>query len=462
MSSYKVLFCNPPWWADEVELSYRKRFRPYSTRYRRWERGVRSGSRWPHTYVGASSPNSPVFSDYLPFPFFLSYAASYVKENVNKDSEVVLRDSIARAESYQDFYDYIEREQFTHIIIESASPSWEHDKKVIEKIHNISRDSRIAVAGPISAMGQRILNELPVNAVLKGEFEKNSLKFVNGEEGIIEHNLLTIEEMNASPFPAFDDLAMPFYCDHNPLGQKFPQFQIWSSRGCPFKCIFCVWPATMTGNDPDGLTRRTVRYYSPEYVESLINHGIEKYGFKSIYFDDDTFNLGTSHVRKMCEVMKRVGLPWSAMCRADTIKMEIWQEMKDAGCFGVKLGFESGDQSVVDRIVNKHLDLTYAGEVVRHLKDIGMTVHGTFTYGLPGETYENMRTTQEYIKSLPFDSVQESGTAEIEGTPLASLRNSGSLEAYPDANLPSLTPIYLDGRKRALEVITELRESESK
>jgi radical SAM superfamily enzyme YgiQ (UPF0313 family) len=216
----------------------------------------------------------------------------------------------------------------------------------------------------------------------------------------------------------------------------------------------------MTGNDPDGLSRRTVRYYSPEYVEGLINYGIKKFGFKSIYFDDDTFNLGTSHVRKMCEVMKRVNLPWSAMCRADTIKMELWQEMKNSGCFGVKLGFESGDQNVVDKIVNKHLDLEYAGNVVKHLKKIGMTVHGTFTYGLPGESIESMKRTKQYIKSLPFDSVQESGTAEIEGTPLAKLRSVGSLEAYPDANLTSVTPIYLDGRKRALDVIQELRDVE--
>jgi hypothetical protein len=71
-----------------------------------------------------------------------------------------------------------------------------------------------------------------------------------------------------------------------------------------------------------------------------------------------------------------------------------------------------------------------------------------------------MRQTKKYIASLPFDSIQESGTAEIEGTPLAKLRSAGSLEAYPDANLPAITPVYLDGRKRALDVIVELRDAE--
>ena len=453
----KVLFTNPPWWGSEVKVTKTSRILRRKSFANRWERGVRSGSRWPHTYIGRSSPGNPIFGDYLPFPFFLAYAASYVQAGIGEKGKVVLRDSIARSESYEEFYRFVLENGFSHIIFESASPSWEHDKKIILEIRKQNPDVQIAVAGPISSLGKQIIQELGVEAVLKGEFEKNSLKFVNGQRGVFEHDLLTTEEMNSSPYPYFEDEVMKIYWDANPHGQKAPHFQLWSSRGCPFKCIFCVWPATMTGNDPEGQSRRSVRYYSPEYVEGLITEAKERFGFQSIYFDDDTFNLGTSHVSKMCEVMKRVGLPWSAMCRADTIKMEIWESMRDAGCFGVKLGFESGDQQVVDRIVNKHLDLDYAAEVVRHLKKLGMTVHGTFTYGLPGETKSNMERTRQYIESLPFDSVQESGTAEIEGTPLAKLREVGSLEAYPEANLPDETPVYLDGRKRALQIIEEMR-----
>lgn len=453
----KILFSNPPWWGNQVTITKKSKYLRRKSDFVKWERGVRSGSRWPHTYIGRSAPGNPVFGDYLPFPFFLAYAASYVQEGIGSKGTVVLRDSIARSESYEDYFNFVKENQFTHIVFESASPSWEHDKQIIERVKRENPGLIIAVAGPISSLGDKIINEQGVQAVLKGEFEKNSLKFVKGTLGVLDHDLLTIEEMNSSPYPYFEDEVMRIYWDNNPIGQKAPHFQVWSSRGCPFKCIFCVWPATMTGNDPEGLSRRTVRYYTPEYMEGLITHAVEKYGFRSVYFDDDTFNLGTSHVSKMCEVMKSIQLPWSAMCRADTIKMDIWKIMKDAGCFGVKLGFESGDQQVVDRIVNKHLDLDYAAKVVHHIKSLGMTVHGTFTYGLPGETKRNMEKTRQYIRSLPFDSVQESGTAEIEGTPLAQLRKLGSLEAYPEANLPEETPIYLDGRKRALQIIQEMR-----
>ena len=78
-------------------------------------------------------------------------------------------------------------------------------------------------------------------------------------------------------------------------------------------------------------------------------------------------------------------------------------------------GVESGSQVVVDKIVNKHLDLKYVQEVVSYIRSLDMSVHRTFTYGLPGETKEDMIRTKKFIKDTNCSTVQESGTAEIEG-----------------------------------------------
>jgi len=124
------------------------------------------------------------------------------------------------------------------------------------------------------------------------------------------------------------------------------------------------------------------------------------------------------------------------MCRADGISRAAWQEMKRTGCFGVKIGFESGNQQVVDRIVNKRLDLAAARDTVAFLHELGMTIHGTFTYGLPGETREQMRDTKRFIHELVkagMSTYQESGCAEIEGAPLRTLAERGTLVAFPDA-----------------------------
>ncbi len=300
-------------------------------------------------------------------------------------------------------------------------------------LHRAVPRSRIVIAGPIASKGKELLERLPIHACIRGEYEKGVVRVLEGASGLIDFDLLTPEEMNAAPFPYFDALHAHRYLDTNPRGVEVPQAQVWSSRGCPYKCIFCVWPATMTGNDPDGTAKRTVRHYGPDYMEAFLTEIVGKYGFRSIYFDDDTFNLGSRHVERMCAVMRKIGLPWAAMCRADTSSMELWAEMKASGCYGVKIGFESGSQTVIDTIVNKRLNLDYARQAVAEVKRVGMTVHGTFTYGLPGETHEQMLETRRYADSLGLDTRQESGCAEIEGTPLHTLAQSGSLQRYSGA-----------------------------
>lgn len=391
-------------------------------------------------------------------PFFMTYAASYVAREIG--AEVVLRDSIARRESYESYWSYIRNNQFDFIFIESATPSWDEDSKTIRQIHKLSPKTQIVVCGPITSVkAQEILEQFPVVACIKGEYEKGSVAVVNGKRGVIEHELLTVAEMNAAPWPLYDEAVATAYFDRNPRGVKLPQAQLWASRGCPYKCIFCVWPAAMTGNDPTGEGKRTVRYYTAKTLEPFLRHIIEKHGYRSVYFDDDTFNLGNQHTIEMSEMMARIGLSWSAMCRADTIKMETWSVMKQSGCYGVKLGFESGNQYVVDKIVNKHLDLKYAAEVVHHLRKLGMSVHGTFTIGLPGETPEQVAETIQFAHALPLNSRQISGTAEIEGTPLHTLRGKGSLAKYEGATMDANYRREVDGNKKAQQMAMELQSS---
>jgi radical SAM superfamily enzyme YgiQ (UPF0313 family) len=442
-----ILFTNPPWWEPTGKL------------WPRFRAGVRAGSRWPFTYEAYRAfPHTPIPGAYAPYPFFMGYAAPYLEKMTG--ARVTLRDSIALRESVASYWRFITTQNWDFIFLESATPSWAIDQEYIRGLHNAQPHAKIVLCGPIASSNpEEIFAKLPVHACIQGEYEKGSVEVVNGESGLIRHDLLTAKEMNAAPHPWFEARMNWRYFDSNPKGQKFPHLQLWSSRGCPYKCIFCVWPATMTGNDPEGNAPRSVRHYTRDYLQPFIEKCLREATIRSVYFDDDTFNLGGKHTLEMCAMMRDLKVPWSAMCRADTIKMEVWNEMKTSGCFGVKLGFESGNQFVVDKIVNKHLDLQYAAEVVRHLKKIGMTVHGTFTYGLPGETPEQMQDTKRYIASLPLDTVQESGTAEIEGTPLATLRRTGALKAYEKAKMGENYDRQVDGNKKYQQLARTLQEA---
>lgn len=425
----KVLFSNPPWWQGQTLHPL-----PDGRARTLYRAGVRAGSRWPFTFPLDHGPDDYRFGSYLPYPFFMGHAATWTARATG--ARVRLRDSVALKESYERYYDYLKAERFDVIVIESASPSWEHDKGVMAEIVRRLPHTRFIVAGPITAHGKALLDEAPnVMAAVRGEYEKGVVKVLAGATGVVDFDLLTADEMNGAPFPYFDHVIAHRYCDTNPVGQQFPQAQVLSSRGCPYKCIFCVWPATMTSDDPDGTGKRVVRQYSAEYMEAFLTDLVRRYGFRSVYFDDDTFNLGDRHVERMCAVMRKVGVPWSAMCRADTSSLHLWREMKESGCFGVKIGFESGNQQVVDEIVNKRLDLDEARRAAFEIKRVGMTLHGTFTFGLPGETPAQMADTEAYMASLPLDSCQTSGCAEIEGAPLHTLGRVSSLKSYPGARL---------------------------
>jgi hypothetical protein len=137
---------------------------------------------------------------------------------------------------------------------------------------------------------------------------------------------------------------------------------------------------------------------------------------RSVYFDDDTFNIGNERVQAIARGMKKLGIPWAAMCRADTSSLETFRVMAESGCYAVKFGIESGAQELVDNC-QKHLDLEHVRASVRLLKGLGVWVHTTWTWGLPGETRETIKATQRFFRQLQPSSTQESRCTPFPGTP---------------------------------------------
>lgn len=436
-----VLFWNPPWFEFDFKDGKRE-----------IRKGVRSGSRWPHTVPYHTTPGDYTFGYYSPYPHFLGAAATYTQKHTK--AKVSFRDSIALQESYQSGFDWVKRQEPDLIFIETATPSWDHDKKLIAYLATVVPQAKIAIGGTIATtMGQTILKSSPnVVAVMKGEMEKNCVKVIEGATGIVEFDLMTQDEMNLAPFPYYDNSIAHLYCDSNPIGTTFPHAQVMASRGCMFKCEFCAWPATMTGNDPDGSKPRKVRFYGNGYMGDYLGQLKAKYHYRSIYFDDDTFNLSDRHTSAMCGVMRKVQLPWGAMCRADTSSDEVWKEMKDSGCYGVKIGFETGSQRIIDKVIGKKLDLKAAEETRWKLHKLGLSVHGTFMLGHPSETPEEKKETLAMIDRLKLTpefngSYQLSATAVIEGTPLHNIVKGDHLKAYPEAVIDHNFQFATDGAK---------------
>lgn len=413
-----VAFLNPPFWALEPI--------PNNPTEKYIRRGIRAGSRWPMTMASNFIPDHFQLGSYVPAPIFMQSAAAWVQRYC-PEATVILRDSIARGESYQTFDEWWQTAGVTHVILEVGASSWEHDLRYIKAMKRSVPTLRLAVAGPpVRDFSKQ--NHPEVDAWLLGEYEKNAVKFVNGQSGVIGFDLLTKNELATAPFPMFDEDCWWHYADSNPKGAKIPELQLWASRGCWAVCNFCSFPATMTNDDPLGKGGRKVRFYNIDWLHSFIITRMEKAmadgkPLATIRFDGDTENCSDKHTLAICKMMKQIGLPWSMMCRADTSSPEVWKAMKDSGCFGVKLGFESGSDRIVNEVVGKKLDLRAAADTARYLRSIGLEVHGTFMIGHPTETPEEVQMTHDFIKELyatnGLSSHQLSGTATLDGTPLA-------------------------------------------
>lgn len=412
-----ALFANFPWWTQENGVL---------------RRGIRAGSRWPFTFPSAFYPDQFRFGQYTPAPFFLQSAAAWAQRDLGSASNVVMRDSIARGESYETFFRAMKSLNPDALVIETGAASWEHDRQLLAHLKQMFPAMRIAVAGPTAKTAHdehaKSGNAAHVDAWLLGEYEKNATLFLKGAGGLLGFDLLTRDEMNTQPYPVYDEDVWWHYWDACPIGVKPPELQIWASRGCYARCHFCSFPATMTNNDPLGLGGRKIRFYDTAWLEPMIRERMEratKSGkpLASVRFDGDTENASDKHTLAICEMMKRIGLPWSMMCRADTSSREVWQAMKDSGCFGVKIGFESAVDRIVNQVVKKNLNIAEAAETAKFLRGIGMSVHGTFMIGHPTETPDERQQTHDFIKRLyaenALNSHQLSGCAELDGTPLA-------------------------------------------
>jgi len=185
---------------------------------------------------------------------------------------------------------------------------------------------------------------------------------------------------------------------------------VLASRGCPYNCIFCAWPQIMYHGS-------NYRARDPVDVVDEMEFLVRKKGFKSVYFDDDTFNIGRERILKICnEIKKRkLTVPWAIMARVDIMDKELLDEMKSAGLYAIKYGIESAVQKLVDS-ANKDLDLKKAEDMIEYTNRIGIKTHLTFMFGLPGESHETIQKTIDFALRMNPESVQFSITTPFPGT----------------------------------------------
>jgi anaerobic magnesium-protoporphyrin IX monomethyl ester cyclase len=370
--------------------------------------GVRAGSRWPH------------FEDqnmeYMPFPFFLAYAAAILEDD---DFPVLLVDAIAENIDNDAFLSRMRGFKPDVIVLEVSTNSIAWDMAILKRIRAEFPEALLIAAGLHSEMYRpEFLRENPeIDAVLVGEYEFTLREFCQRkEDGLplagIKGVIIRIEQeihdagrrplepdLTRYPWPARHFLPMFAYRDE-PGNLPRPSVQIWASRGCPFHCSFCAWPQIMY--DSHKYRVRPI----PDVVDEM-EWLAKEYGFASAYFDDDTFNVGKPRMLEFArEVSSRnLDLPFGIMARADLMDREILEALREAGLWGLKYGVESAEQSLLDHC-GKGLDIRKVRESIRITHELGIKMHLTFMFGLPGETLDTARRTIDMALESAPESVQ--------------------------------------------------------
>ena len=237
---------------------------------------------------------------------------------------------------------------------------------------------------------------------------------------------IPVQELDGMPLPAWHLFKLDRYTNLQPTvdqvdGRSLP---ILTSRGCPYRCSYCsqIGPRRWRGRSVDSVVAEW-RWL------------VEEQGAAEIGVLDDSFNIDRRRVLEICQRLVEEGLdhvPWIMIngIRANLADEEVLGAMKRAGCIRAAFGVESGNQQILDSVVDKQLTLEQVRSAFQAARTVGMETIGFFIVGLPGETEATMDDTIRFACELdpvvanfsiatPFPGTQMYETVQAEGHILA-------------------------------------------
>lgn len=315
---------------------------------------------------------------------------------------------------------------FDHVIINTSTPSLKNDCKVAEAIKQQRPNTKIGFVGAHTMVlpTETLKASWAIDWVGRKEFDFTCKEVAEGRdlatikglsyrdaEGKIKHNpeREMIADMDSLPWVA-DVYKRDLEIEKYFIGYlQHPYVSMYTGRGCPAQCSFCLWPQTIGGHK---YRVRSAQNVADEmaYMKRIFPK------VREFFFDDDTFTANLPRAREIAKKLGPLGLTWSCNSRAnldyDTIK-----SFKDNGLRLFLVGYESGNDETLTRIKKG----VTTDEMRRFTKDChkaGVVIHGTFILGLPVETKETIEQTIRFAQELDVFSMQVSLAAPYPGTEL--------------------------------------------
>jgi hopanoid biosynthesis associated radical SAM protein HpnJ len=313
---------------------------------------------------------------------------------------------------------------FDLVVLHTSAPSFASDVKTIERLKEANPNLKAGLIGAkvaVDAAGS--LGASPaIDFVGRNEFDFTIKEVADDRpwsaiaglsyrtaDGALHHNpeRAILEDMDRLPFvsPVYQrDLVIEKYF----IGYlKHPYISLYTGRGCKSRCTFCLWPQTVGGH---------------RYRTRSVGHVVEEIAWaqkafpqvKEFFFDDDTFTDDLKRAEEIARALGKLGVTWSCNAKAnvprDTLKV-----LKDNGLRLLLVGYESGNQQILHNI-KKGMRIEVAKRFTKDCHDLGITIHGTFILGLPGETKETIEETIRFATEINPHTIQVSLAAPYPGT----------------------------------------------
>ena len=313
---------------------------------------------------------------------------------------------------------------FDLAVLHTSAPSFASDLKTIDAMKSVNPSLKAGLIGAKVAVDPSgsLSASKAIDFVAGNEFDFTIKEVAEGRDwagiaglswrntaGAIVHNDArpVLENMDALPFvtPVYKrDLAIEKYF----IGYlKHPYVSLYTGRGCKSRCTFCLWPQTVGGH---------------RYRTRSVGHVVEEIAWaqkafpqvKEFFFDDDTFTDDLPRAEAIARELGKLGVTWSCNAKANVPRATL-KVMRDNGLRLLLVGYESGNQQILFNI-KKGMRIEFARRFTKDCHDLGITIHGTFILGLPGETRETIEETIRFATEINPHTIQVSLAAPYPGT----------------------------------------------
>jgi anaerobic magnesium-protoporphyrin IX monomethyl ester cyclase len=315
-------------------------------------------------------------------------------------------------------------------------------------VKRVNADTPVLLGGPhATAYPDKAVNLPGIDYVVVGEGEITAgllierllhKRDVSGIQGIVyrkDNRVFStgrgdyIKDLNDLPMPAHDLIPIEAYGKFTRMSRtgSGPYMCLFSSRGCPFHCIYC-----------HNIFGKAFRCRSAENLFNEIKHLYDTYGIRDFEIMDDIFNLDRGRLIEFCDRIigsgMKVTFAFPNGLRGDILDREQLVKLRQAGTIFIAFAIETGSPRL-QRMLKKNIRLDTVKKNIEIARSLGILSHGFTMIGFPGETPEEMRMTVDFLISSRLHTFAMFAVMPFENTELAEIAKKAGHQPVSDFSM---------------------------